>query len=100
MCLSYQKRRRAVRFPRINCWFGEVTNGRTAHSTFGCGQTVSTKSSDRSAMLSVEVQTAFVSVLAVVEMTPDRERDVVASDDLTAQDGVSVGMVWGTMQGA
>ena len=51
-------------------------------------------------MLSVEVQTPFVSVLAVVEMTPDRKRDVVASDDLTAQDGVSVGMVWGTMQGA
>jgi len=51
-------------------------------------------------MLSVEVQTAFLSVFAVVEMTPDRTCDVVASDDLTAQDGVTVGMVWGTMQGS
>jgi len=32
----------------------------------------------------VEMQAAFVSVLEVVEVTPDREFDVAACDDLTA----------------
>jgi hypothetical protein len=38
----------------------------------------------------VEMQAALVSVLDVVEITPDRELDVAAFDDLAAQDRVTV----------
>ena len=38
----------------------------------------------------VEMQAALVSVLDVVEITPDRELDVAACDDLAAQDRVTV----------
>ena len=41
----------------------------------------------------VEMQAAFVSVLDVVETTPDRELDVAARDDLTAQDRYSDAMM-------
>ena len=40
--------------------------------------------------LRVEIEPAFVSVFDVVEVTPDRELDVAACDDLTAQDRVKV----------
>ena len=36
------------------------------------------------------VEPAFVGVLEVVEVTPDRELNVVARDDLTAQNRVTV----------
>ena len=36
------------------------------------------------------MQPAFVRVILVVEMTPDRELNVSAYDDLTAQNGVAV----------
>ena len=39
------------------------------------------------------MQAAFVSVLDVVETTPDRELDVAARDDLTAQDRYSDAMM-------
>ena len=38
----------------------------------------------------VEIEPAFVSVFEVVEVTPDRELDVAARDDLAAQDRVTV----------
>ena len=40
--------------------------------------------------LGVEMQPAFVGVFKVVEVTPDRELDVAARDDLAAQDRVTV----------
>ena len=41
-------------------------------------------------LLGVEIEPAFVSVFEVVEVTPDRELDVAARDDLAAQDRVTV----------
>jgi len=43
------------------------------------------------------MQPAFVSVLDVVEMTPDRELNVAACDDLAAQDRVTVAVDAGCM---
>ena len=40
--------------------------------------------------LRVEMQPACVGVFDVVEITPDREFDVAACDDLTAQNRVTV----------
>ena len=40
---------------------------------------------------------AFVGVLDIVEVTPDREFDVVARDDLAAQDRVTVAADAGCM---
>ena len=47
--------------------------------------------------LGVEIEPAFVSVLDVVEVTPDRQFDVAACDDLTAQDRVTVAADAGCM---
>jgi len=47
--------------------------------------------------LRVEMQSAFVSVLEVVEVTPDRELDVAACDNLTAQDRVTIAANTGCM---
>jgi hypothetical protein len=41
-------------------------------------------------LLGVEMQPAFVSVFEVVEVTPDRQLNVAARDDFTAQDRVTV----------
>ena len=41
----------------------------------------------------VEMEPAFVSVFEVVEVSPDRELDVAARDDLTAQDRYSDAMM-------
>ena len=38
----------------------------------------------------VEMQPAFMSVFDVVEVTPDRQLNAVARDDLTAQNRVTV----------
>ena len=40
--------------------------------------------------LGVEMQTTFMSVLEVVQMPLNRELNVAARDDLTAQNGVAV----------
>ena len=45
----------------------------------------------------VEMQPAFVSVFDVVEVTPDCQLDVAASDDLAAQDRVTVAANTGCM---
>jgi len=47
--------------------------------------------------LGVEIEPAFVSVLDIVEVTPDRELDVAALDDLAAQDRVTVAADTGCM---
>ena len=47
--------------------------------------------------LSAEIEPAFVSVFEVVEVTPDRELDVAACDDFTAQDRVTVAANTGCM---
>ena len=40
--------------------------------------------------LRVEMQPAFVSVLEVVEITPDRELDLATRDNLAAQERVTI----------
>ena len=40
--------------------------------------------------VSIKMQTAFMSVLEVIQMPLNRELNVAACDDLTAQDGVAV----------
>ena len=45
----------------------------------------------------VEMQAAFVSVLDVVEVTPDRQLNVAACDDLAAQNRVTVAANTGCM---
>ena len=45
----------------------------------------------------VEIEPAFVSVVDVVEVTPDRELDVAACDDFTAQNRFAVAANTGCM---